>query len=182
MAVIQGINDDGTLVEKQNYYNSTSSKTNNGTLDKDSFLQLLVAEMQYQDPLEPQSNTEFVAQFVSFAQVEALQNMQLTYQQALGSELIGKPVIMKTENAAGEAGYECGRVEYIVSEGSKVYVSISDKLYDIDDLDTVMDEDYYTNVVLKKQEEDSSKIPDDTSNNDVDDDTSDDKTKIEDKI
>lgn len=178
MAVTQGINDDGTLVERESYYNSTSSKTNNnGTLDKDSFLQLLVAEMQYQDPLEPQSNTEFVAQFASFSQVEALQNMQLTYQQSLGTQLIGKPVIMRTESSSGESGYVCGRVEYTVSEGSKVYVSIEDSLYDIDDLDTVMDEDYYTNVVLKKQEESSSDT-DDTANDSSEDDT----TGLDDKI
>ena len=36
----------------------TASK--NG-MDKEAFLQLLVAQMQYQDPLEPTSNTEFVS-------------------------------------------------------------------------------------------------------------------------
>lgn len=151
MAVVQGVNPDGTLVESEDYYHSTSSrKTDNSAMDKEAFLQLLVAEMQYQDPLEPQSNAEFVAQFASFSQVEALNNMQLTYQQALSNDLVGKPVIMKTESASGEAGYICGRVEYAVTEAGKVYLSVNDSLYDIDDLDTVMDEDYYQNVVLKQ--------------------------------
>ena len=39
-----------------------SDESNNGTMGYDQFLTLLCAEMQYQDPLEPTSNTEYVAQ------------------------------------------------------------------------------------------------------------------------
>ena len=42
----------------------------NTQLGKDSFLKLLVAQMQNQDPLNPQSNEEFVAQLSQFTQVE----------------------------------------------------------------------------------------------------------------
>lgn len=154
MAVTQAIDKDGNLVKNDSYYNSTkkSSKASNDTLDKTAFLNLLVAEMKYQDPLEPSSNTDYVAQLATFSQVESMQNMQLTYQQQQGSNLTGKAVIMKTENANGESGYVCGRVEYMVTEESKVYLSINGALYDIDDLDTVLDEDYYQNVVLKKEQ------------------------------
>ena len=44
-------------------------------LGKDSFLKLLVAQMQNQDPLNPQSNEEFIAQLSQFTQVEQLMNM-----------------------------------------------------------------------------------------------------------
>ena len=37
---------------------------------KDEFLKLLVAQLQHQDPLEPQSGAEFVAQLAQFAQLE----------------------------------------------------------------------------------------------------------------
>lgn len=151
MAVVQGIDADGNLIEKPSYYNSTSSgKTkSNDSLDKTAFLQLLVAEMKYQDPLEPSSNTDYVAQLATFSQVESMQNMQLTYQQQQGAFLAGKPVIMRTEQENGETGYICGRVEYMVTEDSKVYLSINGALYDIDDLDTVLEEKYYQDVVLK---------------------------------
>lgn len=152
MAVTQAIDKDGNLIQSQSYYNSTSSKTEaNDALGKDAFLQLLVAEMQYQDPLEPSSNTDYIAQLATFSQVESINNMQLTYQQTQGSALVGKAVIMKTENAAGENGYICGRVDYMVTEDSKVYLSVNNSLYDINDLDTVLEEDYYQNVVLKNQ-------------------------------
>ena len=37
-----------------------ATKSNSG-MDKDAFLQLLVAQMKYQDPLEPTSNTEYIS-------------------------------------------------------------------------------------------------------------------------
>lgn len=152
MAVTQAIDSDGNLVEKTGYYNSTKAESkSNDTLDKSAFLNLLVAEMKYQDPLNPSSNTDYVAQLATFSQVESMQNMQLTFQQEQGANLTGKPVIMRTESASGETGYICGRVEYMVTEDSKVYLSINGSLYDIDDLDTVLEEDYYQNVVLKNE-------------------------------
>ena len=36
---------------------STKGTDKNSGMDKDAFLQLLVAQMKYQDPLEPTSNT-----------------------------------------------------------------------------------------------------------------------------
>ncbi len=42
-----------------------SDESNNGTMGYDQFLTLLCAEMQYQDPLEPTSNTEYVAQLAN---------------------------------------------------------------------------------------------------------------------
>ncbi len=44
--------------------------TNALSADFDTFLQLLTAQMQNQDPLEPTNNTEWVAQLASFSSVE----------------------------------------------------------------------------------------------------------------
>lgn len=168
MAITQPIDKDGNLVGTDSYYNSTkASSASNDTLDKTAFLNLLVAEMKYQDPLEPSSNTDYVAQLATFSQVESMQNMQLTYQQQQGSNLVGQPVIMKTESSTGETGYICGRVEYMVTQDSKVYLSVNGSLYDIDDLDTVLEEEYYQKNVLDKAETDKTE--------DTDTDTEDDK-------
>jgi flagellar basal-body rod modification protein FlgD len=43
-----------------------------GDLGEDAFLRLLVTQMQYQDPLDPQSNEEFVAQLAQFTQLEKM--------------------------------------------------------------------------------------------------------------
>ncbi|MBR2216148.1 MAG: flagellar biosynthesis protein FlgD [Selenomonadaceae bacterium] len=44
-------------------------------LDKDAFLQLLVTQMQYQDPLDPQDNSDYIAQLAQFSALEQMTNV-----------------------------------------------------------------------------------------------------------
>mgnify|MGYP003297966215 CR=1 FL=1 len=52
-----------------------AKRQSGGTLDKDAFLQLLVTQMKYQDPLDPSDNSEYIAQLATFSQLEEMQNM-----------------------------------------------------------------------------------------------------------
>jgi len=47
----------------------------NQGLDKDSFMKLLVTQLQNQDPLEPTQNQEFVAQLATFSSLEQLEEL-----------------------------------------------------------------------------------------------------------
>lgn len=49
--------------------------TDNSTIDKDAFLRLLVAQLKYQDPLEPTSNEQFIATTAQFTTVERLNEL-----------------------------------------------------------------------------------------------------------
>ena len=49
---------------------ATSTVTRSDQMGKDVFLQLLVAQMRYQDPNSPTSTTEFMSQTATFTQVE----------------------------------------------------------------------------------------------------------------
>src|SRR4051812_48197097 len=71
----------------------------NGTLDKDAFLKLLVAQLKYQDPSNPVDSSQFMSQTAQFTSVEKLtaladtQTAMLSSQQLLGaSSLVGKTV------------------------------------------------------------------------------------------
>lgn len=142
MALVATI-ENGKVVESasQSSLKNTSKTSNNG-MDKDAFLQLLVAQMKYQDPLEPTSNTEYIAQYAQFSQVEQLQNMASSTDLARASSLVGKEVYIKTTTSAGETKYVQGKVDYVVYENNKAYLSIEESLYSLDDLDTVVDKDY----------------------------------------
>ncbi len=45
-------------------------------LGRDTFLQLLITQMQHQDPLQPQENGEFLAQLAQFSSLESLQQIK----------------------------------------------------------------------------------------------------------
>jgi len=45
------------------------------TLGKDDFLQLLVTKLQYQDPLDPVSDADFIAQLAQFSTLEQMNNI-----------------------------------------------------------------------------------------------------------
>ncbi|MBE9528946.1 MAG: flagellar hook assembly protein FlgD [Proteobacteria bacterium] len=55
--------------------NAPVYKTPDDDGGKDMFLQLLVTQLQNQDPLDPMDNTEFVAQLAQFSQLESLANL-----------------------------------------------------------------------------------------------------------
>lgn len=143
MAVIQQVQD-GKVVDTSASSQSLSSvtKSDNSSLDKEAFLQLLVAQMKYQDPLEPTSNTEYISQLATFSSLEEMQNLNSTMETSQATNLVGKTVIMKVTSASGETTYVTGQVDYIVRENGNTYLSINDGLYSLDDLDTVVDEDY----------------------------------------
>ena len=70
-----------------------------GALGKDAFLQLLVAQMRYQNPTSPVDGQQYMAQLAQFAQVEKLeaiskaQNEAAQWQKAVAGEaMLGRTV------------------------------------------------------------------------------------------
>ncbi|MDQ0190554.1 flagellar hook capping protein [Alicyclobacillus cycloheptanicus] len=47
-------------------------------LSSTAFLQLMVAQMQYQDPLQPQDNSQFLAQLAQMSELETLTELTQT--------------------------------------------------------------------------------------------------------
>lgn len=78
---------------------ATSDRQGIGGLGKDAFLQLLVAQLRYQNPLSPNDGQEYLAQSAQFATVEKLdalaqaQAEMVGYQHiALATAMVGKTV------------------------------------------------------------------------------------------
>ncbi len=113
-----------------------------GALDKDAFLQLLVAQMKYQDPLEPTSNTEYISQLATFSELEEMQNVSASMDMSRANALVGQYVFMNVTDSSGKTTYPEGQVDYVVYQGGKIYLSVNEQLYNIDDLDTVADPEY----------------------------------------
>lgn len=148
MAIIAPV-ENGKVVEDTT---KNTKKDNQNTADKEMFLKLLVAEMQYQDPLEPTSNTDYVKELASFSEIEAVQAVQDQMTTIQANSLVGKYVILLTTGASGNQEYVSGKVDYVMTdEEGKMFLSVNEKLYSIDELDSVCDDLYY-NAVTGAQE------------------------------
>ena len=56
--------------------------------DKDMFLELLVAQMRYQDPLNPIEGTDFTAQLAQFSSLEQLQKMSASLDASTETDML----------------------------------------------------------------------------------------------
>lgn len=109
---------------------------NNGDLDKDAFLTLLVTQFQYQDPLNPMDDKEFIAQLAQFSALEQtmLTNENLekvvisTNQQTVISvtDYIGRDISALGDNISSKDG-AVSLVQFAASvEMASAYVNILD--------------------------------------------------------
>ena len=90
----------------------TSTST---SADKDMFLQLLVAQMKYQDPMNPTDSGEFLAQSAQFTALEKMQEVAdqtaqlVASQMAFGaSSLVGRTVSWTSEDGVAQSGTVSG--------------------------------------------------------------------------
>ena len=75
-SLMDGVN---TIQDNYEKYKDMFTDKKNDVVTMDSFYQLLVAEMQNQDPLEPTSNTEFISQMAQFSSLEQMTNMSTSF-------------------------------------------------------------------------------------------------------
>lgn len=102
MADVNGVGTSQAALDQ--YAQSERPVEKSNELGKNDFLKLLVAQMNNQNPLEPQDNTEFVAQLAQFSSVEGIDNLnqtvddmasELRSSQALqASSLVGQSVVV----------------------------------------------------------------------------------------
>jgi flagellar basal-body rod modification protein FlgD len=80
-------------------------------MGSDTFLQLLVAQMRYQDPSNPASSTDFIAQTATFTQVEKLEqlvnqnaSMLVMQESATAGALVGRTATYTNDNGEAVTG------------------------------------------------------------------------------
>lgn len=67
-------------------YKKPTKQTGNSELGKDAFLQLLITQLQHQDPTNPMDDREFISQMAQFSSLEQMQNMTKAMESLLASQ------------------------------------------------------------------------------------------------
>lgn len=106
-------------------------KNSNTTLSIETFFTLLMAEMSNQDPLEPQSNTEFISQLANFTALQNSSNTLYYNTVAYASSLAGKTVTVATAKSDGKGlDITTGVVTDVdISDGNNIEIIVNGKRY-----------------------------------------------------
>ena len=127
----------------------TAESKNSAAAQKDQFLQLLVAQMKYQDPMQPTSNTEYISQYATFSSLEQMQNMSATLTMSRANEMAGKSVVIHHKETGTSATQEIeGIVDYVTFENNKAKVYVNGSAYSVDEVYAVMDDTYTKKAAL----------------------------------
>jgi flagellar basal-body rod modification protein FlgD len=105
---------------------------------QDQFLQILIAQLQNQDPLEPVSPGDFVAQLSSLSMVEGLATLNANFSEMLklqvltqGVGLLGKSVEFIPP---GGGPNETGTVDSVTVENGQFVLMIGDTAIGLDQI------------------------------------------------
>jgi flagellar basal-body rod modification protein FlgD len=93
--------------------------------------------MQYQDPLQPTQNSEYVSEMATFSQVEATSNVSKSVDSIQANNLVGKYVTINTDD-----GQTSGIVDVVTKTDKKYQITVDGKTYSASDVVSIQDSDY----------------------------------------
>lgn len=99
------------IISKYSVEDLQAKNAQTSELDKNAFLNLLVTQLKYQDPLDPLKNEEFIAQLAQFNSLEQMMNLNSSFDKMLlvqqlsqATSLIGQPIAYQNEEGEFLAG------------------------------------------------------------------------------
>jgi flagellar basal-body rod modification protein FlgD len=99
-----------------NTASTTDTYTNpNSELTQTNFLQLLVAQIQYQDPMNPQSDTAMAAQMAQFSTLQETTSSTSSLAMMQANSLVGSTVTLQVNSTDTTSGVVTG---VVMSDGS----------------------------------------------------------------
>lgn len=111
-----------------------------GGIGQDQFLQLLIAQLQNQDPLDPVTDRDFIAQLTSLNTLQGITSLNATFAEVLklqqltnGSNLIGKTV----EYLAAGGETAAGTVDSVVVQDGQFVLDVGGTRVGLDQIRTV---------------------------------------------
>lgn len=129
-------------IRKANFekYKDKFKDSTEDLVNSETFLNLMVAEMTNQDPLEPTSNTEFITQLASFSQLSYARDSSQYALANYASSLVGK-VVTATKPDGKDQITKTGLVQSVTKSGSTYNITIDGEMFDISKVTKVEPDD-----------------------------------------
>lgn len=143
MAQTSGINNPYTIdqiIENTKNKQAAAARKTGGELGKNDFLNLLVTQLRYQDPLQPVDDKEFISQMAQISSLEQMQNMNGSMTKSQAFTLIGKVITATTtDDKTLEVNSVQGTVTSVKMKDGKTFVVVNNKDIDVDRITQVDD-------------------------------------------
>ncbi|GAB6386972.1 flagellar hook assembly protein FlgD [Stutzerimonas marianensis] len=133
MTTTSGVSGTGSVLDQ---YQIKDREVKSNDLGKNEFLELLVTQLNNQNPLEPQENGEFIAQLAQFSTVEGVEKLNSSVETMLSgyqssqalqaSSLVGRKVIVPTDKAVVDTSETFKASLVLPTTSSNVSVNVYD--------------------------------------------------------
>jgi flagellar basal-body rod modification protein FlgD len=102
-------------------------------LNQNDFLKLLVAQMQYQDPMNPQSDTEMASQMAQFTSLQQATQSSSSLAMMQADGLVGDAVTVQVDSQTTASGV----VQGVVLQNGIPEITVNDSLYNLNQVTSV---------------------------------------------
>ena len=106
----------------------------NQTLTQANFLQLLVTQMSSQDPLNPQSDTDFAAQLAQFSALQQSQNMSQDMSVLQANSMLGEMVTVAPSDGSAAVS---GQVSAVQIQSGTPVVLVNGATYNLSQVTSI---------------------------------------------
>jgi len=116
----------------------TTVESSGSELNSSDFLELLMIQYQNQDPLEPVSDTESLAQMAEFSSLDLMEQMVASQNSSQMYSMLGKEVTYVAEDAVTgqEYAYQ-GTVDSVVTSNGTTQLYVNDQYIDLSQVQQV---------------------------------------------
>lgn len=111
----------------------------NDSLNKDAFLNLLVTQLRYQNPLEPMDDKEFISQMAQFSSLEQAQNTNKIAKLNSAYNMVGKIITATISDETGNLKDIAGIVDSVRVKGNEAYLVVDSKEVPYESVNEVTD-------------------------------------------
>lgn len=112
-------------------WNAVFTDNSDNGVSVDDFLNLMVAQLQNQDFMNPVDDTQYVTQLAQFATMQQMQEMATYMKTNYVMSLVGKEVTAARFSVSGELQKETGRVEKISLANNEYAVYVNGKKFSL---------------------------------------------------